>query len=113
LIVSQYGQSSRRPHRTCPRSPQSPPQAPRALGESTPEGAPPSAASLLPEPDSPLAVRPSHAAQSRGDGRSPGQQLAVIPHSEKAGMKPPYVCPGCSNHTHGNNMINRCNVINK
>jgi hypothetical protein len=21
--------------------------------------------------------------------------------------KPPYVCPGCSNHTHGNNMINR------
>jgi hypothetical protein len=27
------------------------------------------------------------------------------------GTKPPYVCPGCSNHTHGNNMINRCNVI--
>jgi hypothetical protein len=21
------------------------------------------------------------------------------------------VCPGYSNHTHGNNMINRCNVI--
>jgi hypothetical protein len=33
--------------------------------------------------------------------------------SEKEGTKPPYVCPGCSNHTHGNNMINRCNVINK
>jgi hypothetical protein len=37
----------------------------------------------------------------------------VIPRSEKEGMKPPYVCPGCSNHTHGNNMINRCSVINK
>jgi hypothetical protein len=36
---------------------------------------------------------------------------AVIPRSEKYGTKPPYVCPGCSNHTHGNNMINRCNVI--
>jgi hypothetical protein len=28
------------------------------------------------------------------------------------GTKPPYVCLGCSNHTHGNNMINRCNVFN-
>jgi hypothetical protein len=37
----------------------------------------------------------------------------VIPHSEKEGTKPPYVCPGCSNDTHGNNMINRCNVTNK
>jgi hypothetical protein len=37
----------------------------------------------------------------------------VIPRSEKEGMKPPYVCPGCSNHTHGNNMINRCNIIIK
>jgi hypothetical protein len=35
----------------------------------------------------------------------------VIPHSEKEGTKPPYVCPGCSNHTHGNNMINKSNVI--
>jgi hypothetical protein len=35
----------------------------------------------------------------------------VIPRSEKEGTKPPYVYPGCSNHTHGNNMINRCNVI--
>jgi hypothetical protein len=26
---------------------------------------------------------------------------AVIPRSEKEGTKPPYVCPGCSNHTHG------------
>jgi hypothetical protein len=41
--------------------------------------------------------------------RKPG----VIPRSEKEGTKPPYVCPGCSNHTHGNNMINRCNVVNK
>jgi hypothetical protein len=38
---------------------------------------------------------------------------AVIPYSEKEGSKPPYVCPGCSNHTHGNNMLNRCNVVNK
>jgi hypothetical protein len=37
----------------------------------------------------------------------------VIPRSEKEGTKPAYVCPGCSNHTHGNNMINRCNVVNK
>jgi hypothetical protein len=37
----------------------------------------------------------------------------VIPRSEKEGTTPPYVCLGCSNHTHGNNMINRCNVINK
>jgi hypothetical protein len=37
----------------------------------------------------------------------------VIPRSKKEGMKPPYMCPGCSNHTHGNNMINRCNVTNK
>jgi hypothetical protein len=39
--------------------------------------------------------------------------VGVIPHSEKEGTKPPYVCPGCSNHMHGNNIINRCNVTNK
>jgi hypothetical protein len=39
--------------------------------------------------------------------------IIVIPHSEKEGMKPPYLCPGCSNHTYGNNMINRRNVTNK
>jgi hypothetical protein len=77
LIVSQYGQSSHRPYRACPRSP----RAPWALGESTPEGALPGATSLLPEPDSPLAARPSHAAQSRGGGRIPGQQPA---HPERA-----------------------------
>jgi hypothetical protein len=27
--------------------------------------------------------------------------IPVIPRSEKEGMKPPYVCPGCSNHTYG------------
>jgi hypothetical protein len=27
----------------------------------------------------------------------------VVPRSEKEGTKPPYVCPGCSNHMHGNN----------
>jgi hypothetical protein len=39
--------------------------------------------------------------------------MPVIPCSEKEGTKPPYMCPGCSNHTHGNNMINRCNITNK
>jgi hypothetical protein len=34
----------------------------------------------------------------------------VIPHFEKEGMKPPYVCPGCSNHTYSNNMITRIHV---
>jgi hypothetical protein len=29
--------------------------------------------------------------------------MGVIPHSKKEGTKPPYVCPGCSNHTHINN----------
>jgi hypothetical protein len=34
----------------------------------------------------------------------------VIPRYEKAEMKPPYVCPGCSNHMYNNNMINMCHV---
>jgi hypothetical protein len=34
----------------------------------------------------------------------------VTPRSEKEGMKPPYVCPGCSNHTYSNNMITRIHV---
>jgi hypothetical protein len=34
----------------------------------------------------------------------------VIPCSEKEGTKPPYVCPGCSNHTYSNNMITRIHV---
>jgi hypothetical protein len=33
----------------------------------------------------------------------------VIPRSEKEEPKPLHVCPGCSNHTYSNNMINRCN----
>jgi hypothetical protein len=36
--------------------------------------------------------------------------LLVISHFEKAEMKPPYVCPGCSNHTYNNNMINKHHV---
>jgi hypothetical protein len=36
--------------------------------------------------------------------------LAVIPRSEIAGTKPPYVCPGCFIHTYSNNMINRFHV---
>jgi hypothetical protein len=34
----------------------------------------------------------------------------VIPRSEKTETRPPYVCPGCSNHTYNNNMINRCHA---
>jgi hypothetical protein len=37
-------------------------------------------------------------------------QPDVVPRSEKAESNPLYVCPGCSNHTYSNNMINRCNV---
>jgi hypothetical protein len=34
----------------------------------------------------------------------------VIPRSEIARTKPPYVCPGCFIHTYSNNMINRFHV---
>jgi hypothetical protein len=34
----------------------------------------------------------------------------VIPHSKKEETKPPYLCPGYSNHMYSNNMINRCHV---
>jgi hypothetical protein len=37
-------------------------------------------------------------------------QPYVIPHSEIAGTKPPYVCPECFIHTYSNNMINRFHV---
>jgi hypothetical protein len=33
--------------------------------------------------------------------RGASLNLIVTPRSEKEGMKPPYVCPGCSNHTYG------------
>jgi hypothetical protein len=56
LIVSQHGQSSCPPHRTCPRTP-------RALGGSATAGASPRAINLRPEPDSPLAARLSRAAR--------------------------------------------------
>jgi hypothetical protein len=36
--------------------------------------------------------------------------VTVVPHSEIAGMKPPYVCPGCFIHTYSNKMINRFHV---
>jgi hypothetical protein len=32
------------------------------------------------------------------------------PGSEKTKPKPLYVCPGCSNHTYSNNMVNRYNI---
>jgi hypothetical protein len=35
---------------------------------------------------------------------------SVIPRSEIAGTKPPYMCPGCFTHTYSNNMINRFHV---
>jgi hypothetical protein len=43
-------------------------------------------------------------------GKVAGYDRVVIPRSEKEGMKPPYVCPGCSNHTYSNNMITRFHV---
>jgi hypothetical protein len=40
-----------------------------------------------------------------------------IPRSEKMEPEPPYVCPGCSNHTYSNNIIKqmqyaikKCNI---
>jgi hypothetical protein len=41
--------------------------------------------------------------------RAPRQEV-VIPRSEIAGTKPPYVCPGCFIHMYSNNMINRLHV---
>jgi hypothetical protein len=38
------------------------------------------------------------------------KEMDVVPYSEKAEMKPPYICLGCLNHTYNNNMINRCHV---
>jgi hypothetical protein len=41
---------------------------------------------------------------------NPDGLCPVIPRSEKEGMKPPYVCLGCSNHMYSNNMITRFHV---
>jgi hypothetical protein len=41
---------------------------------------------------------------------APPLTTAVIPHSEIAETKPPYVCPGYFIYTYSNNMINRCHV---
>jgi hypothetical protein len=38
------------------------------------------------------------------------ERPSAIPRSENEGTKPPYVCPGCSNHTYSNNMITRFHV---
>jgi hypothetical protein len=38
------------------------------------------------------------------------EHLGVVPHSEIAGTKRPYMCPGCFIHTYSNNMINRFHV---
>jgi hypothetical protein len=67
--------------------------------------------------------QPDRAAASaaRGERRRRGDGLAnetkaepcwahVIPRSEIAGTKPPYVCPRCFIHTYSNNMINRLHV---
>jgi hypothetical protein len=37
-------------------------------------------------------------------------EVFVTPRSEIAGMKPPYMCPGCFIHTYSNNMINRFHI---
>jgi hypothetical protein len=36
--------------------------------------------------------------------------LLSHPGSKKRKLKPLYVCPGCSNHTYSNNMVNRYNI---
>jgi hypothetical protein len=36
--------------------------------------------------------------------------INVIPRSEIAETKPPYVFPGCFIHTYSNHMINRCHI---
>jgi hypothetical protein len=38
------------------------------------------------------------------------EYVDVIPRSEIAGTKPPYVCPGCFIYTYSNNMLNRFHV---
>jgi hypothetical protein len=53
---------------------------------STPVGAPPRAASLWPEPESPLPAHLSRAAQSRGGGRSSGRQLILSVLQSGAGV---------------------------
>jgi hypothetical protein len=38
-------------------------------------------------------------------------EWAIVPRSEKVGLKPLYVCSGCSIHTHSNNMIHmHCSI---
>jgi hypothetical protein len=50
-------------------------------------------------------------------GLHPAVDIALItlgiPLSEKVGLKALYVCPGCSNHTYNNNMVNRYNTLIK
>jgi hypothetical protein len=46
----------------------------------------------------------------REDARANARAANVIPRSEIAGTKPPYVCSGCFIHTYSNNMINRFHV---
>jgi hypothetical protein len=48
-----------------------------------------------------LSLGPRRAAV--GDPRTQG--CNVIPRSKIAGMKPPYMCPGCFIHKYSNNMI--------
>jgi hypothetical protein len=56
-----------------------------------------------------LEVSPSIGASSADGGAATtgNGNSDVIPRSEIAETKPPYVCPGCFIHTYSNNMINR------
>jgi hypothetical protein len=49
----------------------------------------------------------SHELSRKGRPNHDASLFSVIPSSKKEGTKPPYVCPGCSNHTYSNNMITR------
>jgi hypothetical protein len=53
-----------------------------------------------------------HGTEDKTDEEHPPSSDTCHTPFREIEMKPPYVCPGCSNHTHGNNMINRCNVFN-
>jgi hypothetical protein len=57
-----------------------------------------------------MSLRASSLARLASYGQHDSDIPLVIPRSEKIEMKPPYMCPGCSNHTYNNNMINMCRV---
>jgi hypothetical protein len=48
----------------------------------------------------PLSPRHRQSAPHRHRPKKHEQGQCVTPRSEKEGTTPPYVCPGCSNHTY-------------